>query len=429
MSTDGSNLITDITPLALSDNFYTWFTRTNLLIDAINPLNIYDITPRKGLTESRSGGNVIIDVDTGKGLKAYPNDATGKLTLDFESLTAAASVANDDLFVIETPTTGVSNDVYKISASAMLPPTLTGNHAFTGTITASVLNVNDNAIRLQYGDTITEDGAGLILDTTTSSKVKFTYDLARAAWFSNRNIGLQSGYSFLTNSNNRRGEFRFGTHGSNQYDVGIELLMGQQITQGDDHSWLIEARNVDRALNFIYKTYVNTDVENRIFYAQIDTLSPVTSTFVISDKIQIGNVAGSTTNFKSVTDYSSSIIPISNSNGILDSKWTNRYVSSTYSSGLAVGNIVKIYNDTDNQATIVKCALTSVSDDSEAYSLGIVERISGGKVWVVTHGEFVLSNIPGSYSNLDVGAVYYLTSGSPFNKANNWYRKTSICCY
>jgi hypothetical protein len=413
MSTDGSNLITDITPLALSDNFYTWFTRTNLLIDAINPLNIYDITPRKGLTESRSGGNVIIDIDTGKGLKAYPNDATGKLTLDFESLTAAASVANDDLFVIETPTTGVSNDVYKISASAMLPPTLTGNHAFTGTITASVLNVNDNVIRLQYGDTITENDAGLILDTTTSSKVKFTYDLARAAWFSNRNIGLQTGYSFLTNSNNRRGDFKFSTHGSNQYDVGLELLMGQQSTQGDDHSWLIEARNVDRALNFIYKTYVNTDVENRIFYAQIDTLSPVTSTFVISDKIQIGNVAGSTTNFKSVTDYSSSIIPISNSNGVLDSKWTNRYVSSAYSSGLAVGNIVKIYNDTNNQATVVKCALTSVSDDSEAYSLGIVERISGGKVWVVTHGEFVLSNIPGSYSNLDVGAVYYLTSGSP----------------
>lgn len=407
MSTDGSNLITDITPLALSDNFYTWFTRTNLLIDAINPLNIYDITPRKGLTESRSGGNVIIDVDTGKGLKAYPNDATGKLTLDFESLTSAASVANDDLFVIETPTTGVSNDVYKISASAMLPPTLTGNHAFTGTITASVLNVNDNAIRLQYGDTITEDGAGLILDTTTSSKVKFTYDLARAAWFSNRNIGLETGYSFLTNSNNRRGDFKFSTHGSNQYDVGLELLMGQQSTQGDDHSWLIEARNVDRALNFIYKTYVNTDVENRIFYAQIDTLSPVTSTFVISDKIQIGNVAGSTTNFKSVTDYSSSIIPISNSNGILDSKWTNRYVSSTYSSSLLVGDIVKIYNDTNNQATVVKCSLTSGSDDSEAYSLGIVERISGGKVWVVTHGEF--SNVTG----LDSGAVYYLTSGTP----------------
>jgi len=407
MSTDGSNLITDITPLALSDNFYTWFTRTNLLIDAINPLNIYDITPRKGLTESRSGGNVIIDVDTGKGLKAYPNDATGKLTLDFESLTASASVANDDLFVIETPTTGVSNDVYKISASAMLPPTLTGNHAFTGTITASVLNVNDNAIRLQYGDTITEDDAGLILDTTTSSKVKFTYDLARAAWFSNRNIGLQTGYSFLTNSNNRRGDFKFSTHGSNQYDVGLELLMGQQSTQGDDHSWLIEARNVDRALNFIYKTYVNTDVENRIFYAQIDTVSPITSTFVISDKIQIGNVAGSTTNFKSVTDYSSSIIPISNSNGILDSKWTNRYVSSTYSSGLAVGDIVKIYNDTNSQATVVKCALTSVSDDSEAYSLGIVERINGGKVWVVTHGEF--SNVTG----LDPGSVYYLTSGTP----------------
>jgi len=406
MTTDGSDLIPDITPLALSDNFYTWFTRTNDIIDAINPLNIYDITPRKGLTESRAGGNVILDVDTGKGLKAYPNDATGSITLDFESLTAAASVSDDDLFALEVPATGTSNDVFKISATNMLPPTLSGNHIFSGTITINELNVNDNVIRLQYGDSTTENDSGLILDTTTSPKVKFTYDTNRSAWFSNRNIGLANGYSFLTDSNQRRADFKFATHGSNQYDVGLELLMGLQSTSSDDRSWIIEARSVNNSLNFIYKSYENTDTETQIFYATIDSPTLLTSTFVIADKIQIGNVGGSTTNFKSVTDYSANIIPISNSNGVLDNEWTNRYVTTQYS-GVVVGDIVKILDDTNNQATIVKCSLTSSSDESEAYSLGIVERISGGKAYVVTHGEF--SNLSG----LNPGAVYYLTSGSP----------------
>jgi len=408
MTTDGSDLVPDITQLALSDNFYTWFTRTNELIEAINPLNIYDITPRKGLSESRAGGNVILDVDTGKGLKAYPNDATGAITLDFEALTAKTSVANDDLYVIETPTTGVSNDVFKVAASNMLPPTIDGNHEFTGTITANVLNVKDNAIRLQYGDSTTDNDSGIILDTTTSSKVKFTYDTARAAWFSNRNIGLPSGYSFLTDSNETRADFKFSTHGSSQYDVGLELLMGVQSTDGDDHSWIIEARNVNRGLNFIYKSYNNTETETPIFYATVDSPSLLTSTFVISDKIQIGNV-GDSVNFKQInTTYAEDIIPISNSYGILDSSWTNRFVSTTYDSSLAVGNIVRFYNNTNNEARVVKCALTASSDEDEAYSLGIVERVSGGKIWVVTHGEFTLSGSPG----LDNGQVYYLTNGS-----------------
>lgn len=406
MSTDGSDLVVDITKLELDDNFYTWFTRTNSIIDAINPLNIYDITPRKGLSESRSGGNVILDVDTGKGIKAYPNPATGAITLDFEALTAKTSITDDDLFVIETPTTGSSNDLFKVSATNMLPPTLTGNHEFTGTITVNALNVRDNALRLQFGDATTENDAGIILDTTSSSKVKFTYDTTRAAWFSNRNIGLQNGYSFLTNSSTRRAEFRFSTHGSSQFDTGLELLMGQQSTQGDDHSWIIEARNVDRAINFIYKNYFNTDTENRIFYAQVDSITPFASTFVVADKIQIGNIAGSTTNFKNITNYSANIIPISNSDGILDNKWTNRYVTTQYSSGISVGNIVKILDDTNNQATVVKSALTSSSGEEEAYSLGIVERISGGKIYVVTHGQF------DGLTGLNPGAVYYLTSGA-----------------
>jgi len=412
-NTDGSDLVQDITKLALSDNFYNWFTTTNQIIDAINPLNIYDITPRKGLNETRSGGNVILDVETGKGLKAYPNDAIGALTLDIENLTSESSVSNLDYYVIEKAGTNPSNDLFKVLASDILPPTLSGNHEFTGTITVNALNVRDNALRLQYEDATTDNDAGIILDTTTSSKVKFTYNTTKSAWFSNKNIGLQDGYAFLTNGTGRRAEFKYTTSGSTQYDVALEMFMGVDSTNNDDKSWIIEARNVDKALNFIYKDYTNTDTETRIFYATVETTNPVTSTFVITDKIQIGNVLGSTTNFKTVTDYSTSIIPISNSNGILDSKWTNRYVTTTYSAGLEVGNVVKIFNDTNNQATIVKCALTSSSAEDEAYSIGIVERISGGKVWVVTHGDFTLSNVPGSYPNLDPGAVYYLTNGSP----------------
>ena len=166
----------------------------------------------------------------------------------------------------------------------MLPPTIGGNHEFTGIITAYALNVRDNVLRLQYGDTTTDNSSGLILDTTTSSKVSFLFDTTRSAWFSNRNIGLESGYSFLTNSSERRSEFRFATNGSSQYDVGLDLLMGLGTTGSDDHSWLIEARHVDKAINFIYKTYANTDVENRIFYATIDSVNPLTSTFRIADK-------------------------------------------------------------------------------------------------------------------------------------------------
>jgi hypothetical protein len=406
-NTDGSDLVVDIEKLALNNNFYDWFVTTNKLIDAVNPLNIYDITARKGLTESRANGHVILDVDSGKGIKTFPDDGTGKVTLDFESLTEKASPLNDDLFVIEQPATGNSNNVYKIFATNMLPPTLTGNHIFTGTITVSALNVNDNVIRLQYGDTTTENDSGLILDTTTSSKVKFTYDNAIQAWFSNKNLGLNNGYSFVTNSGERRANFKFGTYGSNQYDTGLELMMGQNSTQGDDKSFIIEGRNSSKSFEFIYKDYTNTDTETTLFYSQVETTNPVTSTFKVTDKIQIGNVLGSTTNFKTITDYSTSIIPISNSNGILDSKWTNRYVTSTYSAGIVVGDVIKILNDTNNQATIVKCALTSSSTEDEAYSIGIVERISGGKVWVVTHGEF------GGLTGLDPGAVYYLTTGTP----------------
>jgi hypothetical protein len=414
MSTnDGSDLVVDIEKLTLSNNFYDWFITTNKIIDAVNPLNIYDITPGKGLTESRSGGNVILDIDAGKGIKSFPNTGIGKLTLDFESLTEIPSLLNDDLFVVERPGTGDSNNVYKLFATNMLPPILTGNHTFTGTITVSALNVNDNVIRLQYDDTTTENDSGLILDTTTSSKVKFTYDSSIQGWFSNRNVGLNSGYSFVTNSLERRGTFKYGTYGSNQVDTGLELMMGLNSTQSDDKSWIIEARNVSNSLEFIYKSYLNTDTETTIFYGAIDSTNPLTSTFGVKDKIYITNVSDSL-NFKndpSVTTfgrsaYEANIIPIGNSNGILDSKWTNRYVTTQYS-GIVVGDIVKILDDTNNQATVVKCSLTSSSDESEAYSLGIVERISGGKAYIATHGEFT------NLSGLNPGAVYYLTSGTP----------------
>lgn len=412
-NTDGSDLVVDIEKLALNNNFYDWFITTNKLIDAVNPLNIYDITARKGLTESRANGHVILDVDSGKGIKTFPDDGTGKVTLDFESLTEKASPSNDDLFVIEQPATGNSNNVYKIFATNMLPPILTGNHIFTGTITVAALNVNDNVIRLQYGDATTENDSGLILDTTTSSKVKFTYDNAIQAWFSNKNLGLNSGYSFVTNSGERRANFKFGTYGSNQFDTGLELMMGQNSTQGDDKSFIIEGRNSSKSFEFIYKDYTNTDTETTLFYSQVETVNPVTSTFKVMDKIQIGNVSGSV-NFKNDTSlttlgrsaYEANRIPISNSDGILDNKWTNRYVT-TQHSGIAVGNIVKLYDDTNNQATVVKSALTSSSSEEEAYSLGIVERLSGGKAYIVTHGQF------DGLSGLLPGSVYYLTTGSP----------------
>jgi hypothetical protein len=352
-----------------------------------------------------------IDLNVGKGLKLFPSIGSGNLTLDLEEIySSSEEILDSDYILFERPSTGDTNYVFSVAAENMLPSTLNGDHFFSGTINLNELNVVDNVIRLQYGVATTENDSGLILDTTTSSKVKFTYNTAKSAWFSNKNLGLDSAYSFVSNSTSKDAYFRYATSGS-QYDVILELAMGLSSTSVDDKSWLIEARNYLRKLDFVYRNSYTTDLDRTIFSAQLDDDYGYNSTFIITDKIQIGNVAGSTTNFKAVTNYSSNIIPISNSYGVLDKGWTNRYVTSNYTS-ISVGDIVSIYDHTSGNAMVVKENLSTTSgDENDTHPLGIVEKISGGVAYIVMLGEFKLTSTPSPA--FVTGLTYYLTNGSP----------------
>ena len=409
MSTN-EDITPNITKLELSDDFYTLFLTTNKLIDYVNPIQLYDVTLGAAFTESRGSGVVNIDLNVGNGLKLFPSVGSGNLTLDLEAIYSSNEVVlHSDYILIERPSTTDSNYIFSVLAEDMLPPTLNDNHLFYGTITVNALNVNDNVVRLQYGDSTTQNDSGLILDTTSSTKVKFTYNTTKSAWFSSKNLGLQDGYSFVTNGTSKDAYFRYATTG-NQYDVILEMSMGLSNTSSDDASWLIEARRLLRKLDFVYRNSVTTDLDRVIFSAQLDDDYGYNSTFYISDKINIGNVKDSI-NFKSVTNYSASIIPISNSYGVLDSKWTNRYVTSNYSS-ISVGDIVSIYDHTSGSAMVIKETLSSSStNELDTHPIGIVEKISGGVAYIAMLGEFTLTSTPSPA--FVSGLTYYLTTGSP----------------
>lgn len=409
MSTN-EDITPNITKLELSDDFYTLFLATNKLIDYVNPIQLYDVTLGAAFTESRGSGVVSIDLNIGNGLKLFPSVGSGNLTIDLEAIYSSSEVVlHSDYILVERPSTTDTNYIFSVSAEDMLPPTLNDDHLFYGTITVNALNVNDNVVRLQYGDSTTQNDSGLILDTTSSTKVKFTYNTTKSAWFSSKNLGLQDGYSFVTNGTSKDAYFRYATTGS-QYDVILEMSMGVSNTSSDDASWLIEARRLLRKLDFVYRNSLTTDLDRVIFSAELDDEYGYGSTFYISDKINIGNVEDSV-NFKSITNYSANIIPISNSYGVLDSKWTNRYVTSNYSL-ISVGDIVSIYDHTSGSAMVVKETLSSSStNELDTNSIGIVEKISGGVAYIAMLGEFTLTSTPSPA--FVSGLTYYLTTGSP----------------
>ena len=409
MSTD-NDLTPNINKLELNDTLFTWFTATNKLIEYVNPLQVYDVFTGNGLTESRLNGEVTINLNVGKALKLFPDIGNGDLTLDIEGVySSLATVRDTDYFIIERADTGNTNYLYSVHASDILPPTVNDDHDFLGEITVNDFNVNSSTITLGLGSSV-QPTAGLIIYPSTVNEESFLYNSSLNSWVSSANFLLGKEYSFISNSNDKDAYFRFSTN-SGQYDVVLELAMGFSSTTGDDHSWRIEGRNFLNSLDFVYNTSATTDVDHVIFSARIDNTSTAASTFVIYDKIEIGNVAGSTTNFSQVTDFTQYKIPISNADGVLDEKWVNRYVTSDYV-GISVGDLVKIFDNTNSDTYITKCSLTTSStEESDTYSIGIVERISGGKAYIALLGEFNLETTPSPA--LEPGLTYYLTSGTP----------------
>ena len=162
-----SNLI-HIEPIKLVDSFNEWFDRSNKIIAALNPLNMYDVASDGGLQHSDTFSE--IEINRGPGVRV---NVDNQLTLDIFNLPTASvvesnsgdDVADDiyvaatDYFVLEKSSGGDPSKLRRVQAPYMLPTTIFGDHTFAGNITmiadftsatSQNLRIEDQQIELAY---------------------------------------------------------------------------------------------------------------------------------------------------------------------------------------------------------------------------------------------------------------------------------------
>ena len=144
--------------ILLTDTFNEWVTRTNTIVDYLNPLNVYDVIPvtGSGLTESRSSsyaqsnGVVELSLFHKAGEQGISADSSAILGLNFLNMVNIEdSMANDDLLAVFDVDGGVAK---KVLAENSLPPGISGNHRFGGNITIGgnlVVEGTDTSLNVQ----------------------------------------------------------------------------------------------------------------------------------------------------------------------------------------------------------------------------------------------------------------------------------------
>ncbi len=144
--------------ILLTDTFNEWVTRTNTIVDYLNPLNVYDVIPvtGSGITESRvsnyalSNGVVELSLFHKAGEQGISADSGNILGLNFLNMTDIGSgVANEDLYAVFDTDAGVAK---KVLAENSLPPGISGDHRFGGDITIAgnlVVEGTDTALNVQ----------------------------------------------------------------------------------------------------------------------------------------------------------------------------------------------------------------------------------------------------------------------------------------
>ena len=380
----------DILQLQLNDTFYDWYLRTNQIIEYVNPINVYDIFPGVGLVESRSGnpGTVELSISTDSALYGIGTLNTGGIhdvVLSYATLTAGA-VTNTSLFAFQ----GGANQLFKVAASDILPPTVNGNHVFTGDITFQQdLNV--------FGPTITlntnggsRDNCGIVVESTADTQIQnvlWTYDTATTAWMSSENLGLKTGKAFVTDSY-PKAEFPFeASQSQGQVDIQLGTTSG-----GIPERFSIEAQ-FDTANSLSFSHHYNDVLVNDIL--ELSSSGAGGGEVIVKNTITITDILNSTPFAQTPTATS---VPITGSDGYL-SQFVNRVTLPT-GGGTAVGDFVYMNGGEAYPA--------SADTLAQSQSIGIVESISGANAVIIMTGAF-----SGILNGLTAGAKYYLDPVTP----------------
>lgn len=394
MSTNDQN----IDPLSISDTFYDWYLKTNQIIEFVNPLAVYDIVVGEGLVETRTGIPGTLTINIGVDASQYGIDTiidtsgNSYVVLDYNSL-SANSVDNSTVFSIQN--SGDSN-TYKVEASDMLPPDLNGNHSFAGTITVADLIVDDSTILINNTG-LTKDGSGIIVTGGTDPDVSFTYDENTSAWVSSENLGIKTGYSFVSDSATTTAIFPFQAIENNNQGR-IDVRLGTTISAVPERVSL-EAEFGTNSNSLTVSHYSNNTLIADI--AEFSSSGSGDSSVIIKDTIQITDILNSTP-FSQVPAIEH--VPVTDSSGLLTS-FVNRVILPANVS-VVVGDVVG-FDGTE-------LVQSSPDNIENATVLGIVESISGTNATIILTGFFeglIISGV--GTDSLVPGTTYYLDPVTP----------------
>ena len=201
----GCNDLINVDRLVLSDTFHTWYDRTNQLIDAINPINLYEVAGLTGIELVTGKDNCNYNGVVGIGFKNGPGITWGhssntnassfrdKMFIDPGTLPSSSGmngVTGNDLFIFKdiSDVSSVTDGTPKsVQARYMLPPkleftnlemdgnvTINGNLLVGGNnsfIASNDLRIEDINIELAY------QTSGLITITGPSASIRQLYVL------------------------------------------------------------------------------------------------------------------------------------------------------------------------------------------------------------------------------------------------------------
>lgn len=418
--------MSNITPLELTDTFATWFTTTNQLIDNLNEMDINTASSGDGIIadiDTNGSLNISLHLASNSGLIIYPDKSLG---IDIYALPEYSTINDNDYLLVEAITldnTNNGNELKKIKAKNILPLVVNGNHIFSNTessdsylafetenlfLNSENILVQNNYITLQYqfnsnNDYLSREEilAGFQIYTGDYGTIKYHYDGTVNAWLANTNLGFSENTKFVNISDEYEAQYTFGLIGD-QIDASIRI---QKISETSDRYWEIFSNSTENRLDFkVLDESSDNETLNIMYLKKLSTGEGGGGLVYISDKIYIENISNSS-QFKTAptSTFTNYVVPISTTNGILDYKWTNRYVTSDIDGIVAEGDIVRIVTDTDR----VRIKKADATSEENSNFIGIVERIYNGKYYVVLSGEFNASSSIGL--SLIFGDTYYLS--------------------
>ena len=460
----------------------TWVEITNTSIEDIGNLEgRIETAEAYFVNTSSSTGTTSNLLPNGGLVSLFHSDELNGLRLDYINLPLDI-ISNEDYISFEKYFShDYINPIKKILASDMLPLKINGNHifgnnSFNSFIEFNFQNINLNCYNIYISSPFLElnhqtnlsnkrdISSGIKIECNNDETVKFHYIGYNDSWISSGNLGV-SGKSFVNTSNpeftigllpeqtnpsikiqtdlndlnkffklqihsqTNSAVFGFnGDYGSTGGNVPVyeyeKDTDGTLILDTDGEPILVlDTDGEPILLYYSEEQYINKP----IFEARINSTDN-SSEFVIFEKLYIGNLFDSIQfsnkpKLNGMQNYIEGIIPFSNSDGILDNTWVNRYVTKLYDSNIKVGDIVRLYGS--NNLSLINSnftRLTKANANTETNSnyIGIVEKISNNKCYVVTSGQFNLVNYTGS-TIIYPGETYYLSNS---NNDGNTLTKT-----